>query len=119
MRAKKDSIFSIFNGPTRDELFDSMKYQYDENARVDITFMFGTSYPVNFDENQGYASSLVKTKNIRIHSITHNDNSGHKFTITGLIDAKIIPVFDYELYSFTIVYSTKEHTGSVWLKKLA
>ena len=118
MRAKKDSIFSIFRGPTRDKLFSAMEYQYDEDARVDIEFLFGSSFPISFDESHDYAKSIVKTRNIRIYSITHMGNSGYKFTVTGLMEAKIIPVFSYELYSFTIIYNTNDQTGSILLKKL-
>ena len=118
MRAQKDSIFSIFRGPTREKLFAAMEYQYDEDAQVDIEFLFGTSYPVSFNETQNYASSIIKTRNTRIFSISHMDNSGYKFNVTGIMEARILPIFSFVLYSFNIIYNTKERTGSIRLKKL-
>ena len=118
MRAKKDNIYSIFRGPTRDELFDSMKYQYDENANVGVEFLFGSAFPLYFTEGQDYSESIVKTKNIRINSISHMNISGHKFVIRGTMDARILPFSSYELHPFNIIYDTKERTGSIRLKKL-
>lgn len=118
MRAKKDGIFSIFRGPTREKLFSAMEYQYDKDVHVDIKFLFGTFYPVSFDGSQDYAKSIIETRNIRIESIKHVDNSGQKFALAGLIEAKKLPVFDFELYSFIIIYNTKERTGSIRLKLL-
>lgn len=115
---KDDSIFTIFKGPTREKLFSAMEYQYDKDAHVDIEFLFGIAYPVNFNESQDYASSIIKTRNTRIHSIEHMNNSGYKFIVNGLMEAKMLPVFDYKLYSFNIVYNTMEQTGSIRLKKL-
>ena len=71
-----------------------------------------------FSEVQDYAKSIIETRNIRIESIKHVDNSGQKFALAGLIEAKKLPVFDFELYSFTIIYNTKEQTGSIRLKLL-
>ena len=116
MRPKKrDRIYTIFNGPDRDALYDAMKYAFDETSYIDIQFEFGAAYATNFAP-QDYAKSLVETRKIRISSITHREGSGHQFTIMGCLEAKILPITKgFSLYSFVIIYDSKRHTGNIRL----
>ena len=111
----RNNIFSVFGGPSKDELFDAMKYQYDDNFHAEIAFMFGSMFPITFDSVQYYPDSIIATKNIVIDEIKYMNSSGYKLLIKGRMHAKM--VLSYELYSFDAIYNTDDRTGSIRLIK--
>ena len=109
--------FEIINGPSRDTLFDAVKYAFDKSAIIPIQFDV-TSNRAIVESGQDYNSS-TRAKDLEIVYIEHEDGSGHSFNIYGRcsIDAKFNSGYRviYERYKFRAYYNAKTRKGFICL----
>lgn len=69
MNTKK--VFSITNGPSRDRIWDHVKFQMDPDVDLPLVFTL---------------EGVGEVRNLWISSVRHEDGSGYSFIITGEID---------------------------------
>ena len=94
----------ITDGPSRDMIFDSMKYLYE--TRIPLEFKFTK------EETPG---EVVKTRDIEIHTLQHGDGTGYRFNLEGYLDVKAEG--GYIPRRFKAFYSAKSRKGTIILKK--
>ena len=94
---------SIVDGPSRDLIFDSMKYAFE--SEIPIEFKIARE-----------DSSLIKTRDTEVHTIQHEDGSGHRFNLEGYLDIKIEGE-GYLPRRFNAFYDTKTRRGSITFKR--
>ena len=69
--------YNIISGPSADRLFDSLKYAYDSRAKVRVKFTIKKT-----------GDSCAQKVSVVIGGISHEDNSGSSFNITGYLGNK-------------------------------
>ena len=97
----KTVTLEITDGPSRDTLFDSMKYNYEARIQVDFKIIKG--------------SSPLVVRDVEIHTIQHEDGTGFKFNLEGYLDVKAEG--GYVPRKFKAFYNAKNRKGTVTLKK--
>ena len=97
----KTVTFEITDGPSRDTLFDSMKYNYE------------TRIPIEFKVIKNY--SLLGIRDVEIHTIQHEDGTGFKFNLEGYLDVRVEG--GYIPRKFKAFYNAKTRKGTITLKK--
>ena len=99
----KAVTLEIVDGPSRDTLFDSMKYSYESGI------------PIEFKIN-GEDSSPLRIRDVEIHMIQHEDGTGYKFNLEGYLDVKIADQ-GYIPRRFKAFYNAKTRKGTITFKK--
>ena len=109
--------YDILSGPSKDLLFDSIKYAYSKNVIVELDFGIAAAYTAPVEIDPCAEAIKMKTKNFRVTSIMHEDGSGESFIISGYCTADICPPYGkiviYKPYKFEAYYSTKRRKGSI------
>ena len=102
--------FKIINGPSRSDLFVAMEYAYE--AKFPIRFYLeGDSMP-----QADSVAFMLDAENIIIHTLQHEDGSGHKFNLEGYMDARVKSNY-YAPYKFRAFYNAKARKGHITLTK--
>lgn len=105
--------FDIYNGPSRDLLFDACKYAYDKGIKIPIDFKvaLGTTRP---KEEPTAAYVPMQIGDFSIASIEHEDGSGTSFNIVGFCKANL-PINNdgYKSYMFEIYYKATRREGYI------
>ena len=116
-----DSVFSfeIANGPSRDAIFDAIKYAYDDEAKIPLEFLLAHGYTMP-QGSPGQAIVPVKTKAWRLTSVQHEDGSGVSFNIEGYCKANLrlsTPerAIGYLAYRFKAYYNCRSRNGMIEL----
>lgn len=79
--------YRIFNGPSRDTLFDACKYAYDKNAVIPIFFGVAEGYTASLSDPT-CAYTTLDMSAAKICKISHEDGSGVSFIIRGYCTVK-------------------------------
>lgn len=98
---------SIVAGPSRALLLDALKYAYDEDCLIRISFNVIKDY-----EKYGYEGRPLCMKDVKIISVAHESGSGHSFNIAGQFTHDAMYVGPVRL-NFTAFYDTQNKTGSI------
>ena len=106
-------ILGIIDGPSRDTIFDAMKYSYETRIPLDFKIVRGDS--VSEDGRSG-SKDMLGTRDIEIHTIQHEDGTGFKFNLEGYVDIKIESQ-GYIPRRFKAFYNAKSRKGNITLKK--
>ena len=95
----------IANGPSKDRLFDSMKYQYEDSS-IESNFRF------SLDQDD---KNAIKVRNLKIVGIQHEDGSGYSFNLEGVCDADLenSSITVYSPYRFKAYYSARTRKGHI------
>ena len=100
-------MFFINDGPSRERLFDHVKYLHEKNAPI---------IPIRFDT---YAQGGINAEiiGIRINAIKHADNTGNYFILEG---SCIIDVVDnveerFSQHEFRARYNSRRRKGRLEL----
>ena len=112
----KSVEYAIINGPGRDALFDSMKYNYDDESRVVVEFDIIKGYTMPKD-NPASAAAMLDAKDVEIHTIQHEDGTGYNFNLEGYIDIKD-PQGYYVPRKFQAFYSARTRKGHIKIMKI-
>lgn len=88
--------YEIVDGPSRDLLFDALKYRYDQEQHIRAYFDVKNSRP----------GSLKFIFRLAVSALKHADTSGHFFNLSG---ACILPNGKY--YECEAHYNAKTRTG--------
>ncbi len=111
----KKIMYDIVGGPNRDVIFDAMKYAYD-NLRIPIEFRIAKGYSASKDD-PGSVAFLLKTQNIQIHTIQHEDGTGYNFNLKGFIDIAFTTGEYYTPCKFEAHYNAKTRKGTITVEK--
>ena len=100
----------IANGPSKDRLFDSMKYQYEARP---IEANFKVSESKDDDKN------IFEIRNLKIHTLKFRNSTGLEFILEGVCDADLTrgSITVYAPYKFTAVYDASRRKGDIEFKK--
>ena len=99
-----DRQYWIFNGPSRDTLFDACKYAYDKNAVI----------PIFFGVAEGYTAPLNDPTITKICGISHEDGSGVSFNIRGYCMVKFSNGRnEMKACSFKAYYNARTREGHI------
>ena len=109
----KTVTFGIFDGPSRDLIFDSMKYNYETRIPLDFKIVKGYTAP---KDDPVAAIVPLKTRDVEIHTIQHEDGTGFKFNLEGDIDIKVDDS-GYVPRRFKAFYNAKTRKGTITVKK--
>ena len=105
--------FGIVDGPSRDAIFDAMKYNYETRLPLDFKIIKGSTIP---EDGQPESNDAINTRDVEIHTIQHEDGSGFNFNLEGYIDIKIEGQ-GYIPRRFKAFYNAKSRKGSISLKR--
>ena len=72
--------YSIVNGPSRDRLFDSFRYNYD-SEKITVCFSVEVGYTTPPDDPRG--ASIWKEVIATVSGLEYEDGSGEKFNVSG------------------------------------
>ena len=115
-KSKENKSFNIKKGPSKDTLFDALKYAYNKDgARVPVSFEIVSGYTMP-PCAPGRAYLRMAVKNFCITGIIHEDGSGESFILTGYCDADTRVIHSqvkYERRRFSAHYNTKRRTGII------
>lgn len=108
---KQQVYYDILSGPGRDKLFDSVKYAYDDDSYIAVTFSIANGYSMP-KGHPGCAYIPMVIDKVRITSLTHEDGSGYNFLITGFCQADL-NIFgnDPIPYRFNAFFNAKARKG--------
>lgn len=121
MNTKEITTFEITDGPSRDAIFDSMKYNYEARIPLEFKIVKGRYVPKG---NSTPAAILLETRNIEIHTIQHEDGTGFKFNLEGYLDIKIgegegyTPSALYVPRTFKAFYNAKTRKGNITIERI-
>lgn len=99
---KKNDQYKITDGPNTSLLFDACKYAFSGST---ITFSFTLD------------ATHIKTRNFRIWSISHEDESGSSFYVRGMceVNHRLFPGGTlYKTVKFEAYYDTRKRTGMLY-----
>ena len=105
---------TITDGPSRDLIFDAMKYCYE--TRIPLEFKIVKENPAS-EDNKTVTTTEVGTRDVEIHTIQHEDGTGFKFNLEGYLDVKIAEE-GYVPRRFKAFYNAKTRKGTISFKKL-
>lgn len=108
----KNVKFEIVNGPSRDMIFDSMKYSYETRIPLEFEIVKGYSGP---KDDPTSAAMLLNTRDIEVHTIQHEDGTGFKFNLKGYLDVK--DDRGYLPRKFKAFYNAKTRKGTITIDK--
>ena len=102
--------YEISTGPSRDAIIDHFKYLHDKDSNVKIEFFVieGLSMP---EGDPGCAAVGMDVDNWHIHTIQHEDGSGHSFNLEGWCCPKIKGKRVYA--DFKAYYSARTRKGTI------
>ena len=103
----KTITLGITDGPSRDLLYDSMKYLYE--TRIPLEFKI-----IKKNEISG-ETEVIKIREAEVHTIQHGDGTGYKFNLEGYLDVKAEG--GYIPRRFKASYNAKTRKGSISLKR--
>lgn len=108
--------FEINNGPSRDLIFDAMKYSYDEGKVIPVNFLISVAYTAPLDD-PGCAYVAAKLDSMTIESIEHEDGSGYSFNIEGHCRAALSAAAAIHSgmtwYKFRAYYNARSRKGRI------
>ena len=107
----------IIDGPSRDTLFDSMKYNYEDESKVIVYFDISTDLPQEAESNE---PNSLAVRDFEIHMLKHKDGTGYNFVIEGFVDIKERDegnIF-YVPRSFKAIYSAKTRKGNIEIARV-
>ena len=104
--------YGIVDGPSRDMIFDAMKYNYETRIPLDFKIIKGSA----ISEDDQSTPDMLGTRDIEIHTIQHEDGTGFKFNLEGYIDVKIESQ-GYIPRRFKAFYNARSRKGSISFKK--
>lgn len=104
--------FGIVDGPSRDAIFDAMKYNYETRLPLDFKIVKGDS--ISEDGRSG-SKDILGIRDIEIHTIQHEDGTGFKFNLEGYVDIKVEQ--GYIPRRFKAFYNAKSRKGAISFKK--
>lgn len=113
MSTKEMITLEITDGPSRDTIFDSMKYSYE--TRIPLEFKIIKEEPIP-NHNNIFTSTPLATRDIEVHTIQHEDGTGFKFNLEGYLDVKVSEG-GYLPRKFKAFYDTKARKGTITFKK--
>ncbi len=103
---KEWTLYEIISGPKKDLLFDALKYAYDDNC--DIRISFKIEYKDSHDRLYGeYAPLLVE--DVKLLSLEYVDGPENSFDLRGYCS------INFEPYSFKACYNARRRTGVIKL----
>ena len=107
-------VRAIEKGPSKDRLFDAMKFTYDQDVDIPIQFYVVVGYSAPVD-HPGCMVFYAGIKNLRITSLEYEDGSGDSFNIRGFCDtnADTRTNSTYEHCKFKAYYNTVTRKGSM------
>lgn len=106
-------LYRIFNGPSRDTLFDACKYAYDKNAVIPIFFGVADYYTAPLSDPT-CAYTTLEVSAIKICEISHEDGSGVSFNIRGYCMVKFSNGRnEMKTCSFEAYYNARTREGHI------
>lgn len=125
-KSKQESLpvkfnYEIVDGPSRETLFDALKYAYDDNVVISATFTVAPQ-EWNLPNQEPRPIFPAKTKSWRITHISHEDGSGYSFNIEGYCKANLrrhVTTYEgrtgYLMYRFKSYYNCRTRKGRIEL----
>ena len=122
MNTSKSVAYAIINGPSKSALFDSCKYCYSMDVKVNVNFTISQGYS-NHSNDATKLYLPMQIADIAITGIQHEDGSGESFNLEGYCCADIdyyekkcyTNTYFYENYRFSAYYNTESRTGKFTL----
>ena len=105
---KNINELEILDGPSRDRIIDSFKYEFDDSASIAVDFRIGIKNP---DTNTTF---VVRSAGFRILSIAHESESGGQYLLTGYAGLWKNDARCFKSYRFEAHYNTFTRNG--WMK---
>ena len=125
MSTKKTWGFDVFDGPSRDRLFDACKYAYDDEDEINLNFKVAICYRghLNDRDRKGLPMCII---GMRLIEVGHKDDSGHKFNLSGnckadlglneIVTAKTYSMYDLKAYHHKYCKKDYDYEGKEDLK---
>ncbi len=105
-------MLKIADGPSRDLIFDAMKYNYE--TRIPLEFKVVREESAS-EDNLFKKMETIGIRDVEIHSIQHKDGTGFKFNLEGCLDVKVEE--GYVPRTFKALYNAKTRKGTISFKK--
>lgn len=110
-----EKTYRIFDGPSRDRLFDSCKYAWDSCSIVSLLFQVVVESCVcNSIGDVSIDRKPLEMRNTTITGIEHKDTSGDIFKLKGYCFARLYGDPKPLRYDFTAHYNTCNRLGSIF-----
>ena len=98
--------YEIFDGPSRDRIFDACKYAYDED-HIRLDFKVAICYNSSINDPFRVALPMYVT-DVRITKVEHKDSSGLKLNLAGNCKADLNPggavtALNYREYDINLI----------------
>ena len=105
--------YNIYDGPSRDRLFDACKYAYEED-QINLDFKVAICYSGHLNDRDRKDLPMCIT-DMRLFSVGHEDGSGHSFVLEGDCKAdlsldKVVTSLNYQEYDIK-AYRHKYFSG--------
>jgi len=106
------TLYDIIDGPNRDMLFDACKYAFSDTAKVEIRFAVAKGY-TKPKSHPAAAFLPVRTKDVVITQIQHEDGSGESFNLVGFCKTDVERELEFKPCNFEAYYNTKTRNGKI------
>ena len=110
----KEKTYEIVDGPSRDRIYDAIKYVYEMEIPTKFVIVEGYSAP---PEDPNAVVFALKTRDVIIHQIQHNSGTGFDFKLEGSLDAMPSSDTSWHPYTFQAYYNAKSRKGNIRLFK--
>lgn len=97
----------IVRGPSRETLWLSALYVYDQDKGIPITFR------VLRGEAADSESDYIKMRDVKVQAVGHGNKSGYKLILNGTCEADIVEDNNFTTCSFRAYYDAKTRKGEI------
>lgn len=111
MNTQKEEQYNILNGPSKDLIFDALKYAYDKKIIVPIWFKVVKDF-----SPLGTTIGQIHLSGIRLKSIEYGDGAADKINICGYCKANLESPDKngpHSPYGFKALYNTRTRSGYI------